>query len=68
MARLLSSIIALEDQLVRQNGFASADASNCNGGTSSSTGYQRGVAVHSQQLFMSAILTALKQVNIYLIY
>ena len=56
--------MALEDQLAKQN---SSDLPN-GSSTASNPGplipgtYQRGVPVHSQPLFTSAILTALKQV------
>ncbi len=58
--------MALEDQLAKQN--SPSDLPN---GSSTATNpgplvpgtYQRGVPIHSQPLFTTAILTALKQVN-----
>lgn len=58
--------MALEDQLAKQN--SSSDLPN---GSSTATNpgplvpgtYQRGIPIHSQPLFTTAILTALKQVN-----
>ena len=60
LTKLLLSIMALEDQLIKQNCYG--DLATSNGGTNGV--YQRGVPVHSQSLFMTAILTALKQVFI----
>lgn len=59
--------MALEDQLMKQN--SSTDLPN--GSSTPTPGplvpgtYQRGVPVHSQPLFTTAILTALKQVDRY---
>jgi len=61
--------MAIEDQLFKQNG--PSDLPNGNFVASSPVTvpgvYQRGVPVHSQPLFTTAILTALKQVNDYFI-
>ncbi len=65
--------MALEDQLEKLNVLSlaesSAPSSMSSVSSSSSTNnggalvYQRGVPVHAQQLFMSAVVTALKQVS-----
>lgn len=60
--RLLLTIIALEDQLKKQNPVN--ELTNSSNQTTSGV-YQRGVPVHSQQLFTTAIHTALKQVDIH---
>lgn len=56
--------MAIEDQLSKQN--FPGDLPNVNATASSPTSvlgtYQRGVPVHLQPLFTTAILTALKQV------
>lgn len=60
--------MAIEDQLSKQNSPA-GDLPSVNVAASSPASvpgtYQRGVPVHSQPLFTTAILTALKQVTIY---
>jgi len=56
--RLLLAIIALENQLGKQNPSSEATPSS----TSPAGGYQRGVPVHAQQLFATAVRSALKQV------
>ena len=57
--------MAIEDQLFKQNGLN--DLPNGNSVISTPAAvpgvYQRGVPVHSQPLFTTAILTALKQVD-----
>lgn len=62
--------MAIEDQLFKQNG--PSDLPNGNFAAASPPAavpgvYQRGVPVHSQPLFTTAILTALKQVDDYLV-
>lgn len=60
--------MAIEDQLSKQNSPA-GDLPSVNVAASSPASvpgtYQRGVPVHSQPLFTTAILTALKQVTFY---
>lgn len=61
--------MALEDQLAKQN--SSSDLTNGGAAASSNASpvpgtYQRGIPMHSQPLFTTAILTALKQVNYFL--
>uniref|UniRef100_A0A0P5JMF4 Dopey-1 n=1 Tax=Daphnia magna TaxID=35525 RepID=A0A0P5JMF4_9CRUS len=64
LVKLLLSIMAIEDQLSKQNSPA-GDLPSVNVAASSPASvpgtYQRGVPVHSQPLFTTAILTALKQ-------
>ena len=67
--RLLLSIMALEDQLIKQSSTQDLPNSASSGAVVTNTTapqipgtYQRGVPVHSQPLFTTAILTALKQV------
>lgn len=61
--------MAIEDQLFKQNG--PSDLPNGNFAASPPAAvpgvYQRGVPVHSQPLFTTAILTALKQVDDYFV-
>ncbi len=61
--------MAIEDQLFKQNGPSDLPNSNFAASTPAAVPgvYQRGVPVHSQPLFTTAILTALKQVNYYFI-
>ena len=54
--------MALEDQLAKQNSSDLPSSTASNPGPLIPGTYQRGVPVHSQPLFTSAILTALKQV------
>lgn len=54
--KLIISVMALEDQLTKQNGWSTSEQA-----TTAANQYQRGVPVHAQPLFTTAILTALKQ-------
>lgn len=56
--------MALEDQLIKQSCYGDLATSNNGSNSASSINgvYQRGVPVHSQSLFMTAVLTAFKQV------
>ena len=53
--------MALEDQLTKQNVWG--DAPNTSNNPAAAPGaYQRGIPVHAQPIFTTAILTALRQV------
>jgi hypothetical protein len=54
--------MALEDQLEKQNGLPVTESNVSQASNSTSAVYQRGLSVHAQPLFMTALLTALKQV------
>jgi hypothetical protein len=54
--------MALEDQLEKQNGLPVTESNVSQVNNANSAVYQRGLSVHSQPLFMTALLTALKQV------
>ena len=58
LAKLILSVMALEDQLTKQNAWSTSSEPVP---ASAAGQYQRGVPVHAQPLFTTAVLNALKQ-------